>query len=170
MKKIGLILCAVCMWFWVSGCGAVLEIPDNYVPISDAEAYEVTLQYDKVVRVGTVFTVIVTSKNVSGKDLYNETCSSLYRIGAKISVYTELGGQKFYLQDGFETLTDDVVVEKINKNETISYTWEFDGTLSSAIHGTETVNNEERRKIAPKGTYHILISTGERFDNAFEIL
>ena len=169
MKKLSVFLLALYFGFCLIACGETLKIPENYVSISHAESFQVSLQYEPIVRSGALFTIKVISKNISGKDLYNETCSSLYRIGATISVYTEIDNQKFYLQDQFETLTDDVRIEKIGKDETISYIWQFDGTLSFAMHGTKTVNGKER-KPAPKGIYNILISTGEIINNAFEIV
>ena len=170
MKKLSVILLALCVGFGLCACEKNLKIPKDYIAISDAEAFQVSVQYEPIVRSGSSFTINVISKNISDKDLYNKTCSSLYRIGAKISVYTEIDGQRFYLQDEFETLTDDVRIEKICKKETINYNWKFDGTLNSAIHGTELINGTEQSKIAPKGMYNILISTGEQLNNAFEIL
>lgn len=170
-KKIVIIVFSVLLFSCgLCACSNELEIPKNYRPIPDSDAFDVTLQYEPTVKAGENFFIIVNSKNVSSKDLYNEVCSSLYRIGAKITVYTEINGEKFYLQDEFETLTEDIKIEKISKGETVSHAWRFDGTLDAARHGTEMVENIIQRKAAPKVSYNILISTGQEIKEAFEII
>lgn len=112
----------------------------------------------------------VKSKNISGKDLQKQTCSSLYKLGATIEVYTIIEGKKIVLQDEFETLTDDITVEIIKKDEILFHEWSFDGSLNAIQHGTVLIDGTLHRHPAPKGIYNISVSTGELYESAFEIV
>lgn len=163
MKKLylNIILCFFMMLF--IGC--------SDKNISDVDAYEITkLEYPKIIDNESSFNIVVECKNISGKVLQNTTCSSFYKIGVKISVYTELDGEKYFLQDDFEMVTDDELIEKIQKNEIVGHTWTFYCYLDSATHGTDYVDGQLIKKQAPKGRYTISASNGVKIDNAFEIV
>ena len=167
MKKMMFCL-FLCAALALCGCGEE-GIPSDYVSVPHAEAYEVEVECPSVVTAGEEFRIKVTSTNVSGKTLWRETCSSLYKLGATITVFTVVDGEEFVLQDEFETLTEDVRIERIEPGETVSHEWVFDGTLEAARHGREEADGTYRRKAAPKGVYSIRVSTGEVIENAFEL-
>lgn len=91
------------------GCGY------NEATLKDSEIYKVELFYEKTIPYGSSFVIRVKSKNIAGKDLHKKTCSTLYKLGATIEIYTIIDDKKFVLQDEFETLTDDIIVETIKK-------------------------------------------------------
>ena len=142
----------------------------NDVIMKDSEIYKVELFYEKVIPYNSSFVIRVESKNISGKRIHKETCSTLYKLGATIEVYTIIDGKKFVLQDEFETITDDIIVETIEKDEILFHEWTFDGTLNATLHGTMLIGEDSFRYPAPQGTYNISLSTGELYESAFEIV
>ena len=105
----------------------------------------------------------------SSNDTPAEEFQLAAKLGATITVFTVVDGEEFVLQDEFETLTEDVRIERIEPGETVSHEWVFDGTLEAARHGREEADGTYRRKAAPKGVYSIRVSTGEVIENAFEL-
>ena len=138
--------------------------------MKDSEIYKVSLSYENEVAYNTPFTICVVSENVSGRDIHSITCSSLYKIGATIKVYAVIDGKEYVLRDEFETVTEDRRTEVIKAGETLTHNWKFDGTLNLAVHGTIPVEGIPQRLVAPKGSYSILVSTGELIENAFTIV
>jgi len=142
----------------------------NDTSMKDSEIYKVELFYEKSIPYNSPFVIRVESKNISGKDLHMQTCSSFYKLGASIEVYTIIDGKKFVLQDEFESITEDIIVEVIQKDEILFHEWTFDGTLNATIHGTMLIDEVFFRYPAPKGIYNISLSTGELYESAFEIV
>lgn len=74
----------------------------------------------------------VESENISGRTLESATCSTLYKRGTAIEVYTVTpAGEALYLQDEFLAVTLDYRVQEVLPGEVLAHDWKFDGTLTA---------------------------------------
>lgn len=81
---------------------------------------------------GEPFFVRVESENISGRTLESATCSTLYKRGTAIEVYTVTpAGEALYLQDEFLAVTLDYRVQEVLPGEVLAHDWKFDGTLTA---------------------------------------
>ena len=101
-------------------------------PDSDAGNYRVTVTLPERAVRGEPFFVRVESENISGRTLESATCSTLYKRGTAIEVYTVTpAGEALYLQDEFLAVTLDYRVQEVLPGEVLAHDWKFDGTLTA---------------------------------------
>lgn len=101
-------------------------------PDSDAGNYRVTVTLPERAVRGEPFFVRVESENISGRTLESATCSTLYKRGPAIEVYTVTpAGEALYLQDEFLAVTLDYRVQEVLPGEVLAHDWKFDGMLTA---------------------------------------
>ncbi len=94
--------------------------------------YRVTVTLPERAVRGEPFFVRVESENISGRTLESATCSTLYKRGTAIEVYTVTpAGEALYLQDEFLAVTLDYRVQEVLPGEVLAHDWKFDGTLTA---------------------------------------
>lgn len=151
-----LLTCLLCVML-ISGCED--KIPNDYEPLSINDSYTVTVTaIDSPIKLGDDFHITVTTENKSGRVLFEETNSTLYKKGAVIKLKITLNGQTTYLINDLQTQAEDIRVQKIKKDEVIVHTWNF------------TALSIDNSKTTPIGKYTLEIEGIEEINDFLEII